>query len=62
VIKVQSLLVCIGQAMEFEHGATGPYYRDIVGLAADILRQRVVNLDELLLDGLLPANQGRLGD
>ena len=62
VIKVQSLLVCIGQAMEFQHVATGPYYPDIVGLAADILRQRVVNLDELLLDGLVPTNQGRLGD
>jgi hypothetical protein len=54
VIKVQSLLVCIGQAMEFEHPARGPYYPDIVGLAADILRKRVVNLDELLLDGVVP--------
>jgi len=35
---------------------TGPYYPDVIELAADILRQRVVNLDELLLDGLLPAD------
>jgi hypothetical protein len=56
VIKVQSLLVCIGQAMASEHGAKGPYYPDVVGLAADILRQRVVNLDELLLNGVVPAD------
>ena len=56
VIKVQSLLVCVGQAMEFEHSATGPYYPDIVELAADILRRRVVNFDELLLDGVVPAD------
>ena len=55
VVQVQSLLVCIGQAIKFEHPATGPYYPDIVGLAADILRRRVVNMDDLLLDGLLPA-------
>jgi hypothetical protein len=62
LIRVQSLLVCVTAAMEVEHGATGPYYPDIVGLAADLLRQRVVNMDELLLDGLVPADQGWLGD
>ena len=64
VIEVRSLLVCIGQAIEFEHPAKGPYYPDIVGLAADILRRRVVNMDELLLDGLLPVglDQGGRGD
>jgi hypothetical protein len=56
VIQIQSLLVCMGQAMEVEHSPRGPYYPDIVGLAASILRQRVVNLDELLLDGMLPAD------
>jgi hypothetical protein len=61
LIKAQSLLVCIAQAMEVRHGAKGPYYPDVIGLAADILRQRVVNLDELLLDGLVPADPGRLG-
>jgi hypothetical protein len=62
IIRVQSLLVCIGQAMEFKHPASGPYYPDIVGLAADILRKRVINLDELILDGVVPAIHGRLGD
>jgi len=55
VIKAQSLVVCVTTAMQMEHGATGPYYPDILGLAADILRQRVVNLDELLLDGVVPS-------
>jgi hypothetical protein len=62
LIKVQSLLVCILQAMEVEHAATGPYYPDILEPAADSIRRRVVNLDELVLSGLLPVNQGRLGD
>jgi hypothetical protein len=60
VIKVQSLLVCMGQAMEFRLGATGPYYPDILELAAKMLRQRVVNFDALLLDGLVP--QGMSND
>jgi hypothetical protein len=42
------------QAMEADDGDDGPYYPDIVGLAADILRRRVRNFDDLLLDGLLP--------
>jgi hypothetical protein len=64
LIRVQSLLVCVTAAMEVEHSATGPYYPDVVGLAADILRRRVVNMDELLLEGALPADldQGCRGD
>jgi hypothetical protein len=62
VIKAQSLVVCVTTAMQVEHGATGPYYPDVLGVVADILRRRVVNLDELLLDGLVPADHGRLGD
>jgi hypothetical protein len=64
LIRVQSLLVCVTAAMEVEHSPTGPYYPDVVGLAADILRRRVVNMDELLLDGALPADldQGCRGD
>jgi hypothetical protein len=54
LIKAQSLLVCITTAMESEHGATGPYYPDVIGIAADSLRRRVVNLDELLLAGVVP--------
>jgi hypothetical protein len=60
LIKVESLLVCIGQAMEFEHGPKGPYYPDVLGLAADMLRRRVVNLDELLLDGLMPSGLAQI--
>jgi hypothetical protein len=55
LIKAQSLLVCVMTAMELEHSATGPYYPDVLGLAADLLRRRVVNFDELLLDGLMPS-------
>ena len=62
MIQAQSLLVCVTTAMEREHGATGPYYPEVIGLAADILRRRVNNLDELLLDRQLPAGQGRLVD
>jgi hypothetical protein len=56
IIQVQSLLVCVTTAMEIEHSATGPYYPDVLGLGADILRRRVVNLDELLLDGVVPED------
>jgi hypothetical protein len=42
--------------MEFQHPARGPYYPDILELAAKMLRQRVVNLDELLLDGVVPED------
>jgi hypothetical protein len=44
--------------MQVEHGATGPYYPDVLGLVADILRRRVVNLDELLLRGVVLVDQG----
>jgi hypothetical protein len=53
LIKAQSLVVCVTTAMQVEHGATGPYYPDVLGLVADILRRRVVNLDELLLRGVV---------
>jgi len=55
LVKTQSLLVCIAQAMHVEHPPAGPYYPDVVGLAQDLLKSRVFNLDELLLDGRLPA-------
>ena len=57
LVKTQSLLVCIAQAMHSEHPPTGPYYPDVVGLAQDLLRGRVFDLDELLLDGRLPARE-----
>lgn len=55
LVKTQSLLVCIAQAMHVEHFPTCPYYPDVVGLARDLLKDRVSNLDELLLDGGLPV-------
>jgi hypothetical protein len=55
VIKAHSLVVCVTTAMQMEHGATGPYYPDILELVAKMLRQRVVNFDELLLDGVVPS-------
>jgi hypothetical protein len=57
LVKTQSLLVCIAQAMDAEHLPTGPYYPDVVGLAQDLLKDRVFSLDELLLDGRLPAGE-----
>jgi hypothetical protein len=38
-----------------DHAPTGPYYPEVVGLAQELLKGRVFNLDELLLDGRLPA-------
>jgi hypothetical protein len=55
LLKTQSLLVCIAQAMHVGHLPAGPYYPDVVGLAQELLRSRVSNPDELLLDGRLPA-------
>jgi len=55
LVKTQSLLVCIAQAMGGDHAPTGPYYPDVVGLAQELLKSRVFNLDELLLDGRLPG-------
>jgi hypothetical protein len=56
-VKTQSLLVCIAQAMGGDHAPTGPCYPDVVGFAQDLLKGRVLNLDELLLDGRLPAGE-----
>jgi hypothetical protein len=57
LIKTQSLLVCIAQAMVHEYAPTDTYYPDAVGLAAALLKRRVFNLDELLLDGQLPVGK-----
>jgi hypothetical protein len=59
LIKTQSLIVCVTKAMEPEHGPGGPYYPDILKLAANLLRQRVVNMDELLLQGLVPQGASK---
>jgi hypothetical protein len=55
LVKSQSLLECIAHSMEYAaQPVSGPYYPDVLELASDLIRQRVTNLDNLLLDGLLP--------
>jgi hypothetical protein len=57
LVKAQSLLECIAHSMEHaEHPVLGPYYPDVAQLASDMIRQRIRNLDELLLDGRLPQS------
>lgn len=52
----QSLLVCIAHSMDYStHPSTGPYYPDVVGLAADLLGRRAAGLDEMLIAGRLSA-------
>jgi hypothetical protein len=55
LIKAEAVLLCSATAMEEDHPLKGPYYPDVVGLVADLLRRQVVYLDDLLLDGVLPA-------
>ena len=59
LMQVESLVVCAKKAMELEPGPWGAYYPDVLGLAADVLRRRVINLDELLLDGMVPRESAR---
>jgi hypothetical protein len=59
LMQVESLVVCAKKAMELEPGPWGAYYPDVLGLAADVLRRRVVNLDVLLLDGVVPRETTR---
>ena len=57
LVKAQSLLECIAHSIEHtEHPVVGPYYPDVLGLASNLIKQRTRNLDELLLDGLLPPS------
>jgi hypothetical protein len=56
LLKMQSLLLCIAQSMDDSaHPSTGPYYPDVVELAAELSRRRAANIDDLLLAGRLPA-------
>jgi hypothetical protein len=58
LLKTQSLLLCIAKSMDDDsHPTTGPYYPDVVELASDLIKQRIKNIDELLLDGQLSALQ-----
>jgi hypothetical protein len=57
--KTESLLWCIAKSMDdSSHPSTGPYYPDVVELAADLVKRRAVRLDELLLDGRIAADEG----
>ena len=56
LLKMQSLLLCIVQSIDDSaHPTTGPYYPDVVGLAAELAGRRAATIDELLLAGRLPA-------
>ncbi len=53
---MQSLLLCIVQSIDDSaHPSTGPYYPDVVGLAAELAGRRAATIDELLLAGRLPV-------
>jgi hypothetical protein len=55
LVRAQSLLECIAHSMDHaDHPVFGPYYPDVARLAANLIKQRTKNLDELLLDGRLP--------
>ena len=56
LLKMQSLLLCIAQSMDDSaHPSTGPYYPDVIELAAEPSRRRAANIDDLLLAGRFPA-------
>jgi hypothetical protein len=58
LLKAESLLLCIAKSMEdSSHPCAGPYYPDVVELAADLVKRRSVKLDELLLDGCIEADK-----
>ena len=55
LLKAESLLLCITKSMDdCTHPITGPYYPDVVTLAAELVKRRAINIDQLLLDGRLP--------
>lgn len=59
LLKVESLLLCIAKSMDdCAHPSAGPYYPDVVTLAAELVKRRAVNIDELLLDSRLPEIPG----
>jgi hypothetical protein len=59
LLKAESLLLCIAKSMDDgAHPITGPYYPDVVTLAAELIKRRAVNIDQLLLDGWLPERPG----
>jgi hypothetical protein len=60
LLKAESLLLCIAKSMDDSaHPSTGPYYPDVVELVSDLIGRRARNIDEMLLDGRLPAITGQ---
>jgi len=58
LLKAQSLLLCIAKSIDdSSHPSTGPYYPDVVELAADLVKRRANALDDLLLDGRIVADK-----
>ena len=56
LLTAESLLLCVAKSMDDSaHPSTGPYYPDVIELAAKLLRRRADSIDELLLDGRLPG-------
>jgi hypothetical protein len=59
LLKIQSLLLCIAQSMDdSSHPGAGPDYPDVIELASELVGRRAFNIDELLLEGRLPAKAG----
>jgi hypothetical protein len=58
LVRAYSLLKYIAQAMELSPATNGPYYPDVIELAAVLLKPRTASLDDLLL-GFLPAISSR---
>jgi hypothetical protein len=56
LLKAESLLLCVAKSMDDSaHPSTGPYYPDVIELAAELLRRRADGIDELLIDSRLPG-------
>jgi len=58
LLKAESLLLCIAKSIDdSSHPSTGPYYPDVVELAANLVKRRAEALDDLLLDGRIAADK-----
>jgi hypothetical protein len=58
LLEAESLLLCIAKSIDdSSHPGTGPYYPDVVELAAELVKRRADALDDLLLDGRIVADK-----
>lgn len=54
LLKVESLLGCLSNSMEYEQGSqTGTHYPDVAQVACDLVRQSIDGLDSLRLGRLI---------